>query len=289
MFISAAYLEPDLAAASVIAALYLPGAPRPHDPPRAHWRSVVGALRRAGKPLGHSSHVLRAAGLWSEALVLETPGLLARAECQVNEEKVLTVVSTGYPSRWLNLTSQPPALHCSGEIPKGPFLGVVGSRHVPLEVCKFASLVGLRAEELGFTVVSGGAIGCDQAAVSLCGHFIELLPCGPLMSSGQKRGCRLSARPPGEPFTVAAAMERNALIYAATAHTVVVHARFKEGGTWTGVTEAIRRRLTSVIVREDDTSRAHRSLIGLGGSPLPNPEGLETALAAVSPQSALGF
>jgi hypothetical protein len=75
-------------------------------------------------------------------------------------------------------------------------------------------------------------------------------------------------------------MERNALIYAAADQTVVAHARFKVGGTWTGATDALRRRRTRLLIREDPTDPALRALICLGGRPLRQPSQLEDALNA---------
>lgn len=89
----------------------------------------------------------------------------------------------------------------------------------------------------------------------------------------------------GEPFRAALAMERNTLIYAACPWTVVVAARLKQGGTWTGATEALRRGLTTVLVGQDG-SEAARALVALGGVPLrwwedgtEQAEGLRAAMA----------
>jgi predicted Rossmann fold nucleotide-binding protein DprA/Smf involved in DNA uptake len=82
-------------------------------------------------------------------------------------------------------------------------------------------------------------------------------------------------------------MERNALIYAIADAAVIVHARFKTGGTWHGAVEALRRRYTRLIVREDANNAAHRALIGLGAIPLRRPEQLAEALAALPMQPTL--
>ena len=285
----------------VLAALYLPGANRPHDPPKTVSIAVAQALLRAACDVGGAAKALRASGLWSEALALETPGLLRWAEDLLSLGGAVTSASPLYPSRWLALRNGPPALYCAGSTPPAPLnktLSVVGSRRVSRQVRQFAAAIGQISEGLSYTVVSGGAVGCDQAAVSRCSQFIELVPRGldvheRFLRYGSKRlgscvgGWRLSIRAPGEAFSVAAAMERNALIYAASAHTVVVHARFKEGGTWTGATEALRRRLTTLIVRSDSHDPAHRALIGLGGISLGSPIDLEFALNAPEPQGRL--
>lgn len=74
-------------------------------------------------------------------------------------------------------------------------------------------------------------------------------------------------------------MERNALIYAISEHTVVVHARLNEGGTWSGARIALRRKLCSVLVRVRSDDPASRALIALGGVPLDRPEDLASAMA----------
>ena len=63
-------------------------------------------------------------------------------------------------------------------------------------------------------------------------------------------------------------MERNSLIYAIAEAAIIVHARFKQGGTWHGAIDAQRRRLTQLVVREDSTNAAHQALISLGAVPL---------------------
>jgi hypothetical protein len=60
----------------------------------------------------------------------------------------------------------------------------------------------------------------------------------------------LSVCNPEEGFSTAAAMERNALIYAAASRSLVVESRFREGGTWHGATSAMRRRLTAMYHRD---------------------------------------
>jgi predicted Rossmann fold nucleotide-binding protein DprA/Smf involved in DNA uptake len=96
----------------------------------------------------------------------------------------------------------------------------------------------------------------------------------------------ISLSPPEEPFTVGAAMERNPLIFAAAEATVVVHARLRAGGGWQGATEALRRRLGPVLVREDTESAAHRALIALGAWPLREPGDLAAVLRRASIGSA---
>lgn len=275
-------------AETALAALYLAGAPRPNSLRRAAWSGVCGCLLRAACDLGAAPAVLRKAGYWCEALALETPGLIAWAEDLLARGDAVTSVSVHYPARWLRLPSPPPALYCRGVPPTHgtPSLSVVGSRHVPPHIARFAADVGRIASMSGLTVVSGGAAGCDRASVSLASPTFEVLPCG---IGAQRPSARwsLSARAPGEPFSSAAAMERNTLIYAASEWTVVVQARHMAGGTWAGATEALRRRLGRLIVRQDPCEPGLRALIALGGVPLESADQLAGAMAAPAPQAGL--
>lgn len=131
-------------------------------------------------------------------------------------------------------------------------------------------------------------MGCDRAAVLGAASAMEIVPYGLDLRRKLPPGrCRLSASAPGAEFTSAAAMERNALIYAASEHTVVISARFKEGGTWIGATEALRRKLTRLVVRRSPSDAASRALIALGAIPLDRPEDLQLALLAAPATSSL--
>ncbi len=274
----------------VLGALYLPGAPRAHEVPRSQWRAVCGALRRSAASLSSAHVCLRAAGLWSEALALQTPGLLVWSEHLVNQGRVLTAASSQFPKNWLASSfAFPPAFYLQGVMPESALIGVVGSRRIGPAARDFARQVGRAAADLGYAIVSGGAAGCDRSGMAGAFVGVEILPCGIEAYEGPsaKEGvCRLSAVAPKEAFTSAAAMERNALIYSASEATVVVQARLRAGGTWAGAADALRRKLTRVLVRTADEP-AMRALISLGGLPLSSPEGLQNVLALPGEQPAL--
>lgn len=272
-----------------LCALYLPGTPSQVRVSRSGWRSALSCVRRRAEALGQIGAALRKEGLWPEALAWESPGVASWGERQVDLGRALTAEHEEYPKRWIDRlgAAAPPALWLGGEValPKGPLLSVVGSRRVDSPILDFARAVGLAASALGYVVVSGGAEGCDQAAISSA-SAIEILPHG---SECPKRAdlWTLSARAPGEPFSRIAAMERNALIYAASEFSVVCHARLREGGTWHGAIEANRRRLTRLGVRLDPTDPASRALCGLGAVPIASPADLAEAIASGQPQASL--
>ena len=274
-----------------LAALYLRGLPRPAPLVRRRWPKVASVLRQHNTGLAGAAELLRKHGLWEEAVALDTPVLIEAASAEVTSGRVLTSVDDGYPIRWLERLADgaPPALWISGSVSKTRYIGIVGSRQVDDVTRRFAAAIGSEAVELGFGVVSGGAIGCDQAGaqggLTAGGVVVEILPHGIDLYRTQDR-CGLAVCPPHEEFTRANAMERNTLIYAASEQTVVVHARFKEGGTWIGAAEANRRRLCQLIVR-DDGSPGNRALISLGGTGIEHPEQLGQALERTPPQPGL--
>lgn len=272
----------------VLAALYLRGGPRPIELRRSAWPEVLKALRRCSADLLSASDALRDAGMWAEALVLAEPGLLSWAERKYEKGSVLTPADAEYPCRWVRVlgSGAPPALWKVAEIPPIPLIGIVGSRHIPRAVARFCTEVARTGVELGFGIVSGRAEGCDRAGAKGAGDtLVEIVPYG-LDHLRGRAGCVLSVCAPDESFSSAAAMERNALIYAAASHTVVGHARFKEGGTWHGAVHAVRNRLSRLLVRRSEEP-GMRALAGLGGAWLDRPSDLYTSLKAAGPQGEL--
>jgi predicted Rossmann fold nucleotide-binding protein DprA/Smf involved in DNA uptake len=254
-----------------LAALYLSGGPRPFEPVRRQWPGVEHVLRSAPE----DPDALARAGYRQEALLLADPQLCEWATYQVRTGTCMTAIHDLYPRRWLAALrhAAPPALWIAGKMPPGPFLSVVGSRKIAKKDALFATAVGREAVAQGYSVASGGASGCDTASMAEVGaRGLELLPRGLCPADEGTGRCRLSTRPPGEDFTSAAAMERNALIYAISDRTVVVHARLNEGGTWSGARTALRRRLCTVLVRVRAGDPASRALIALGAIPIEHPE-----------------
>lgn len=136
--------------------------------------------------------------------------------------------------------------------------------------------------------------GVTKINGSNMGPMLEILPFGlpfiPKSTAPQFRPARLalpvpggwqiSCRPINEPFSREAAMERNLLIYAVASATVVVHARYKEGGSWWGAISALKKGLGPVLVREDPAEPGLCALIALGGIPISDPSQLFAVLQA---------
>lgn len=266
---------------AVLSALYLRGCPLsvPGSSNKS-WRTVLRELRLAAASLGEAEATLRKAGLWSEAARLSCPGLLSWAERLVGSGRVLTVASPLYPRRWLRVlqVSAPPAFWIAGEWPAAPLVGVVGSR-VPSRTSRlFAAQVGEALAQANLALVSGGAAGIDRASVrgslSAEGTALEVLPFGLSHAHNAREGiCRVSVCAPSEPFSSVGAMERNALIYAASQATLVVQPRLREGGSWHGAASALRRRLCEVRVFHQEENPACWALEALGAVPVTTPAG----------------
>lgn len=295
----------------VLAAVYLRGLPGRAAPPRS-WPGVSSALRRAAGagPLPADPHVLstllREAGYWQEAAVLLDRARWPLAVDLVAKQRVITAEDSTYPSGWrASGVAAPPALwRKPGAVPLpsgAPWVTLVGSRQITRAVRDFARAAGEAVAAGGGVVCSGGAVGVDRAAVlgarASEGATVELLPCG-FDHAPASSAERWSLVPPGEPFSTANAMERNLLLYAASSRSLVVHARYRAGGSWHGAVSALRHRLGPIFVREPapgealsdpDYLRAHAALVGLGAVSLRHPELLLNAPARDPAQPALAL
>lgn len=163
-----------------------------------------------------------------------------------------------YPKRLLDrLDSQAPALiHAAGalEVLGHRGIGVVGSRDVSPEGAATARGVAVKAVELGFALVSGGARGVDKLAMNAAfqagGKVVGVLA-DSLMRRLDDPDVRRAIYDdkvvlctpfsPKAPFKVWNAMGRNKLIYALSEFTLAIAAADGRGGTWSGATEALRR------------------------------------------------
>ena len=267
--------------AVVLTALYLPGINCKPPLPRMRWRRVDALLRAQSASLETASKLLSRAGFWLEASALGVPGLLNQAQCLLSAGNVLTACSPLYPQRWLTLLghSAPPVFWCAEEIPSSAYITVVGSRHPDKPARSFAIEMGRTVIRQGACLVSGAAQGIDRAAargaMAACHEagieplIIEILPHGIELGEPASH-CRLSAVAPREPFSAAAAMERNALLYAASPRSLVIAPRLRQGGAWIGARECLRRRLSHLCVY-DDQSTAARALIALGARGIVSP------------------
>jgi predicted Rossmann fold nucleotide-binding protein DprA/Smf involved in DNA uptake len=157
-------------------------------------------------------------------------------------------------------------------------IGVVGSRKASEEDLKYAEELGKHITNQGFSVVSGGAKGIDEAAMLGAlendGTCIGILADKLLQRSTSKTYRQhlvrknlvlLSPFHPEAGFNVGNAMGRNKYIYAKSNATCVIHSGSK-GGTWNGAIENINSKFTPLYVKKnEDTTAGNIFLIKKGG------------------------
>ena len=277
----------------VLCALYLPGTPHGISIDRDRWPAVVGALRALCLELDLAAAGLRSKGLFAEAVALEANGALEWGREQAASGKTLTALDEGFPARWLSVVGHDgsPAFWkaLDAPIPSPRWIAIVGSRNAEPEAQMFCAAVARQAVAAGYGVVSGAAVGCDRASLRAAheagGNVLSVLPFGiHFHDAGRTPGPALSACRVEEPFSTARAMERNALIYSAAHCTVVGSVRFREGGTWHGAVQAMRRKRSALLVRRpssdepEEFRRGAQALVSLGATYLDAPEALQSAL-----------
>lgn len=173
----------------------------------------------------------------------------------------------------------PPLLFGYGNksILKTPSIAVVGSRNVGEDDKNFSRDVGRIAAAQGFSIVSGGARGADEASMLGALEF-EGTAIGIMADSLTKASASLKYRehimagnlvlmspynPEGK-FSVGNAMGRNKYIYCMSRAAVVVHSGLT-GGTWTGANENLKNNWVPLFVKENnDPECGNSKLITLG-------------------------
>ena len=170
-------------------------------------------------------------------------------------------------------------------------LAVVGSRHVDDTLVNYTKNIGQLAANSKRMIVSGGAKGIDQAAMT--GALEEGgQVCGVLADSLEKKVINrehrnlilegqltlVSPYDPNVRFNVGHAMQRNKLIYALADASLVVSSDLGKGGTWTGAVEQLEK-LKYVPVYVRSTGQKSPGLDGLrakGAIDWPNPQSMES-------------
>ena len=204
---------------------------------------------------------------------------------------VMSIADDAYPSGLKQLAKHaPPVVYGCGDpclLEQGG-LAVVGSRNADADaLCYTESIAGLVARSER-TLVSGGALGVDQAAMrgalEAGGKVLGVLA-NDLQRAAMRpehrdvlldsRLALISPYDPAAGFNVGNAMRRNKMIYAMADAALVVNSDFQQGGTWAGAIEQLDKfRLVPVYVR-GETGKAFESLITKGARPWPGPENPE--------------
>ncbi len=179
-------------------------------------------------------------------------------EWQQNGIWVLSRSDRDYPARYKKhlKNEAPPLLFGVGDrsLLQGGGVAIVGSRNVDGDGEDFARKVAELCAYNRMPVVSGGARGVDQiamtAALDAGGVVIGVLAENLLRRSLERNARRaisddqlllISPYRPDARFTVGTAMGRNKLIYAMADYGLVVSAEYKKGGTWAGAVEELKR------------------------------------------------
>ena len=189
---------------------------------------------------------------------------------------VVTYLDEDYPTR-LNQRLQdkaPPALFGIGDksLLNSGGVAVVGSRKAPPEDLIYARELGQAAASERITVVSGGALGVDNEAMSGAleggGNVVGILSDSLLRKSTvssnlgylwEDQLALLSVTSPDIKLSrfefIRAAMLRNHYIYCMSDAAVVVHSAHK-GGTWSGAKDNLKKNWVPLWMRDTDTMRS---------------------------------
>ena len=254
--------------------------------------------------LGQSEEQLVTEHGIAPGLARRVVGLLERATAMAFELErldqsgisTLTPFDDTYPPRLIERlgVKAPPLLHAAGDLDllRRPGLGVVGSRDVSAEGAEVATAAAQRAARLGLPLVSGGAQGVDQLAMTgayqaggsvvgiLADSLIRTLE-NPEVRRAVHRGKTVMCTPysPDAAFSAGNAMGRNKLIYAQSLVTLVVASDVDKGGTWSGAVEAITGKLGTVAVwRGAGEGRGNRAIEERGAIAVASIDALESLL-----------
>ena len=171
---------------------------------------------------------------------------------------VVSKSDEAYPARLKERLKDlaPPVLYGCGDsaILNTGGLAVVGSRNADSTVLESATRIGELAARAQRTIVSGGARGVDQAAMTgvleaggkAAGVLADSLERAVLdrdhrnyLRDGQL--VLLSPYDPQAGFNIGNAMQRNKLIYALADAALVVQSDYGKGGTWAGAIEQLEK------------------------------------------------
>lgn len=273
-----------------------PGGTAPLGP--SGWARIGGALEALGlRPsdlfeLGPSrtSEVL---GISAEAAARVAELLSAAGPVSIELERLsdrgiwtLCSIEPDYPARLLQVLGNgaPPVLFGAGDRSVVSIGGVaiVGSRKAPQDALAFTSDLGRAVARAGSCVISGGAAGIDQAAMTSAheaGGPVVGVPADHLdrrirepstraaLSEGQL--ALVTPYMPGASFSVRTAMGRNKVVYALADVAIVVMTANGEGGTWAGAVETLDRGAPQLFVRRAPGNPGTEALTALGATVLP--------------------
>ena len=199
---------------------------------------------------------------------------------------VLSRSDDRYPTRLRGRRSPaPPVLYGAGDVDllSGGGLAIVGSRDASEEALDFVRSVARTCAEQGTQVVSGGArgvdneamtsaIGSDGTAVGVLANDLARTASRGKYRDAIQEGRLVLASPydPGSGFNVGHAMRRNRYIYNLADYGLIASSSSGSGGTWQGAVEAIRNReAVFVWLGDQNAPKGNHELIKKGALPFP--------------------
>ena len=199
---------------------------------------------------------------------------------------VLTRSDADYPARLKQKlrTDSPAVLFGCGNaklLNRGG-IAVVGARNASNEDLAFTQKLAAKSANEGFSIVSGGARGVDEAsmlgALEAEGTVVGVLADSLLKAATSNKYRRyllnknlalVSPYYPEAGFNAGNAMARNKYIYCLSDAAVVVQSG-KEGGTWNGALENLKKSWVPLWVKQtSDIDSGNKDIVTQGGSWLP--------------------
>ena len=193
----------------------------------------------------------------------------------------ITRVSPRYPLRISHHKKQasPPVLFAKGDcsLLDQPSVAVVGSRKLLPENEAFAKDVGALAAAEKLVLVSGGAVGADQAAQHAClragGRCIVFVPDQLSAYPNQPNCLWISEGGYDLPFSPVRALSRNSLIHIQGEKTIAAQCTYGKGGTWEGCLDNLKHSWSPLFVF-DDGSRGSQALMERGATGIGMPDSI---------------
>ena len=199
---------------------------------------------------------------------------------------IMTKSDPDYPTRFKDRlgTDSPAVVFGCGNrtLLNGGSLAVVGSRNATNEDLAYSRELGARAAQAGYSVVSGGARGVDEA--SMLGALEEEGTVIGVLADSLMRACSsvryrkhlmannlvlISTFYPEAGFNVGHAMQRNKYIYCLSDAALVVHSGEK-GGTWNGAMENLRKQWVPLWVkRTAEKKSGNAAIVSKGATWIP--------------------
>lgn len=200
---------------------------------------------------------------------------------------VMTCFDKDYPSRLKNRVAyMPPVLFGCGnrKLLNNGGIAVIGSRDVTEEDLAYTKRLGSEIVAQEYSVISGGARGVDDAAMSGAlekeGTVVGVLSDGLMRAATSSKYRKaliagdlvlISPFNPEAGFDVGNAMARNKYIYCLSDAAIVIASSKEKGGTWSGAVENLSNKWVPLWVKSTaDNKSGNKYLVAKGGYWIPD-------------------